>query len=127
MKGATLGPPRNGSARCDFNPRSREGSDLPRVALYLTKCDFNPRSREGSDLVLKDMVNLTDDISIHAPVKGATTARGTGIKTQHDFNPRSREGSDFLPKGSRNNVLNISIHAPVKGATPCVFNSVSSV
>ena len=67
--------------------------------------------------MLKDMVNLTDDISIHAPVKGATTARGTGIKTQHDFNPRSREGSDFLPKGSRNNVLNISIHAPVKGAT----------
>ena len=35
--------------------------------------DFNPRSREGSD-VADDADSAWDDISIHAPVKGATTA-----------------------------------------------------
>ena len=34
----------------DFNPRSREGSDLfSRAALFLCY-HFNPRSREGSDI-----------------------------------------------------------------------------
>ena len=33
----------------DFNPRSREGSDLPECLLGLTSIYFNPRSREGSD------------------------------------------------------------------------------
>ena len=61
---------------------------------HLEKKDFNPRTREGCD----DLVYADDDtvfnISIHAPVKGAT-----------------RNGSVFVP-----HVL-ISIHAPVKGAT----------
>ena len=54
-------------------------------------------------------------ISIHAPVKGATSATG-GIKTGVDFNPRSREGSD-AQVGHRHQPVHISIHAPVKGAT----------
>ena len=61
----------------DFNPRSREGSDIFFDMIIISFCNFNPRSREGSD------------------------KRGT----QHydwvgDFNPRSREGSDankFVP------------------------------
>ena len=35
----------------DFNPRSREGSDLKYQSLRVPLPDFNPRSREGSDLV----------------------------------------------------------------------------
>ena len=78
------------------------------------------------------------DISIHAPVKGATqgipgkpgadgnfnprpregsdhTVRyAWGNKT--DFNPRPREGSDETIKRA-NGLDVISIHAPVKGAT----------
>ena len=34
----------------NFNPRSREGSDLCFLLLIVNKCHFNPRSREGSDL-----------------------------------------------------------------------------
>ena len=34
----------------DFNPRSREGSDLLIKYSVLNSMDFNPRSREGSDL-----------------------------------------------------------------------------
>ena len=77
---------------------------------------FNPRSREGSDRKSVDDRLATIEISIHAPVKGATAhtlagfggaaisihapvkgatrgqrRRGTPCR---DFNPRSREGSD---------------------------------
>ncbi len=55
----------------NFNPRSREGSDLKILHWYTAQAHFNPRSREGSDKI----DGLIDD--------NAT-----------DFNPRSREGSD---------------------------------
>ena len=98
-----------------FNPRSRVGSDdfqrrkiglvslfqstLPcgerRISLtnVLAGKDFNPRSRVGSDITLITYEEH-QDISIHAPVWGAT------IKTIN-HSPRSW----------------ISIHAPVWGAT----------
>ena len=50
-KGAT--PTRDGTSAVplDFNPRSREGSDiLPEIATCIP-WHFNPRSREGSDRV----------------------------------------------------------------------------
>ena len=34
---------------CDFNPRSREGSDRAIYDGLRCQTDFNPRSREGSD------------------------------------------------------------------------------
>ena len=37
---------------------------------------------------------LRAQISIHAPVKGATLTRTPGGTYHDDFNPRSREGSD---------------------------------
>ena len=62
----------------DFNPRSREGSDLAVPLLQPCRSNFNPRSREGSDRAYMDV---------------------TGVDV--DFNPRSREGSDvsMLPGG----------------------------
>ena len=76
-----------------FNPRSREGSDAYSSAFWRVITNFNPRSREGSD-----------NSSSHS------------CRQIKNFNPRSREGSDgdqavFTP------VSVISIHAPVKGAT----------
>ena len=77
------------------------------------------------------------DISIHAPAKGATTISPSSDVMQsfqstlprrerpildvqqparHDFNPRSREGSDDY--GDETSAVKfISIHAPAKGAT----------
>ena len=79
-----------------------------------------------------------DDISIHAPARGATIApiknppqviefqstlprgeRRTGKRDsgyQRNFNPRSREGSDCCPV-AKSYKLAISIHAPARGAT----------
>ena len=56
------------------------------------------------------------DISIHAPVKGATGVRCTPHQTGKNFNPRSRKGSD-VQSAVKALGLPISIHAPVKGAT----------
>ena len=56
---------------------------------------FNPRTREGCDTVDDAVSYIMTDISIHAPVKGATPP-----------------GYDFTMIPAC-----ISIHAPVKGAT----------
>ncbi len=37
------------TARYNFNPRSREGSDIKRDYENYDVVNFNPRSREGSD------------------------------------------------------------------------------
>ena len=56
------------------------------------------------------------EISIHAPVKGATRLHDRHHAECGHFNPRSREGSD---RSILNTTLHniISIHAPAKGAT----------
>ena len=109
----------------DFNPRSREGSDLvsktnfflpekfqstlPRrerqqpnpIIVFIE--DFNPRSREGSDLLIK-----------------------YSVLNSMDFNPRSREGSDSCSSCLSPHAF-ISIHAPAKGATDLVLDLSRSI
>ena len=63
---------RHDSKRTDFNPRSREGSDLVATLSAAGVGNFNPRSREGSDVASGQRDRLRLYISIHAPVKGAT-------------------------------------------------------
>ena len=96
VKGATWkkGPRRRPVPH--FNPRTREGCDsASRRSSQGPSGDFNPRTREGCDARLDDIIRRANEISIHAPVKGAT-CYGSGVKWS---------------------VQNISIHAPVKGAT----------
>ena len=96
-------------------PRGERQSGVYTGCVY--GCNFNPRSREGSDCIARSEIYHAE-ISIHAPARGATGSR-TGIsvqckrfqstlprgerlvlynyrKGQGDFNPRSREGSDEL-------------------------------
>ena len=69
-----------------------------RYSLYNALQYFNPRTREGCDFSGRPSAGRGADISIHAPVKGATLS--------------------FV----RVNLYTIiSIHAPVKGATKCVI------
>ena len=105
----------------DFNPRSREGSDRPTRLLTTGQTYFNPRSREGSDPAGRIRCQDQHVISIHAPVKGATSLRKRQEIHHADFNPRSREGSDVDGHATGVGVV-ISIHAPVKGATPQVLH-----
>ena len=62
-----------------------------------TDNNFNPRSREGSDVSFSGRYGVSKAISIHAPVKGATTYGADHPRRDQYFNPRSREGSDPLP------------------------------
>ena len=82
VKGATVSPGLYLLTQGYFNPRSREGSDIyPRNTPGRFR-HFNPRSREGSDL--HRVVGAQGlGISIHAPVKGATSGpyRCTGCGT----------------------------------------------
>ena len=120
----------SGSGGSYFNPRSREGSDLWQAVRSRRVSHFNPRSREGSD-VKRSLSDKRIAISIHAPVKGATSSEPHTPDHACDFNPRSREGSDRYTVWADYVRKLISIHAPVKGATtsapsagapPCHFN-----
>ena len=77
--------------------------------------NFNPRSHEGSDP--PDIVEyIEQQISIHAPTRGATALCNSGVFKITYFNPRSHEGSDI--KSAVTFIQQtISIHAPTRGAT----------
>ena len=70
-RGATRTYGRGSSSDNNFNPRSREGSDVTNVEKEFSSHYFNPRSREGSDddFIIKWRSIF---ISIHAPARGAT-------------------------------------------------------
>ena len=77
----------------NFNPRTRMGCDSRRKSSSKVLPHFNPRTRMGCDAATGEAIGLPE-ISIHAPVWGATSRRNFAV---HDSN--------------------ISIHAPVWGAT----------
>ena len=54
-----------------FNPRTREGCDQGIVLADCIQQRFNPRTREGCDSACFAPDGSTE-VSIHAPVKGAT-------------------------------------------------------
>ena len=126
--------------------------------------NFNPRSREGSDVILVISQHCFA-ISIHAPARGATrlvccrrlaeefqSTLPRGERPAHSgcihhdsvtfqstlprgerrtcfflplvhqhFNPRSREGSDWSSNDDGSKTA-ISIHAPARGATTALIS-----
>ena len=137
-KGATAAFSEFPRCSADFNPRSREGSDILTARKDEHCFHFNPRSREGSDetapfhtaaqlvfqstLPRRERPDNTSVPRIHPHHFNPRSREGSDNSSSHscrqikNFNPRSREGSDgdqavFTP------VSVISIHAPVKGAT----------
>ena len=122
----------------NFNPRSREGSDVLDGIYILSLRIFQstlPRRERQRDA---GSVRQRSNISIHAPAKGATRMHSIPVILFRHFNPRSREGSDNCFTDSLNSFFNfnprsregsdlhnlplpclslISIHAPAKGAT----------
>ncbi len=101
---------------CDFNPRSREGSDVTPEEFGAKGDDFNPRSREGSDKINPLIFNGRVVISIHAPAKGATPCfhvPAQSYQFQSTLPRRERQDGTL----SNTKITGISIHAPAKGAT----------
>ena len=124
----------------DFNPHSREGSDIiptatsekgvisihtpakgvtiPFPCYVKNTVYFNPHSREGSDEVAAYVFKDTTQISIHTPAKGVTFRAKFQEDNLTDFNPHSREGSDTDGTTTLHECT-ISIHTPAKGVTFC--------
>ncbi len=122
-----------------FNPRSHAGSDRTSITPKLAKHSFNPRSHAGSDpgrsrqTIVRPRFQSTlprgerpegitkfttlDDVSIHAPTRGATLKIVTReIRDENVSIHAPTRGATYLgsPEGLSDDV---SIHAPTRGAT----------
>jgi len=71
-----------------------KGATITTPAAKRRTSRFNPRAREGRDQPDEGVAH-GDVVSIHAPVKGATSM-GNGYRATVGFNPRAREGRDVL-------------------------------
>ena len=81
-----------------------------------SKVSFQFTHPGGVRLPLTEADVVLDDVSIHAPGRGATPSSAHQRLLRYGFNSRTREGCD-----SRESVtklaLRVSIHAPGRGAT----------
>ena len=123
VKGATQAhlPPRTRSGH--FNPRARKGRDS-RVhrGRGLPLVSIHAPVKGATSAAMR--LGFFRCVSIHAPVKGATTAVGSPCCRTGRFNPRARKGRDSLHRQIVPS-LHVSIHAPARGATPA--HSIASV
>ena len=100
----------------NFNPRSHEGSDYGNRTVWMEHIKFQstlpwrerPSASTSIAIILEfqstlpwrerpvhdRIASIHDDISIHAPMKGATENAYFNMVNQQNFNPRSHEGSD---------------------------------
>ena len=113
--GATRTTQRGQGLHCDFNPRSRVGSDYAYLWHLGFSGYFNPRSRVGSDDQF--LLDFSDIISFNPRSRVGSDLRHDGhAEIVKRFNPRSRVGSDLsVFVGEVIGV--VSIHAPAWGAT----------
>ena len=85
---------------------------LPLVAFFY----FNPRSHERSDKSPVGAMFVGNNISIHAPTRGATGTPVTGVKgAKISIHAPTRGATKQLPLSIV--ITDISIHAPTRGAT----------
>ena len=100
----------------DFNPRSREGSDVSCRFTNIADVAFQSTLPRGERQGFSGVIDYFNIISIHAPARGATITGHHAESSLYYFNPRSREGSD-AETVTPSKKLSISIHAPARGAT----------
>ena len=88
--------------------------------------NFNPRSREGSDLGRSGRIP-GNPISIHAPREGSDILRLLVRSRSMRFQSTLPRGERLLPEQNNEFKADISIHAPARGATsyPASFSSIA--
>ena len=121
-----------------FNPRAREGRDLPGRACTPFLVDVSIHAPVRGATTISPKLERWKEVSIHAPVRGATHHGQAHPVGTRRFNPRAREGRDILvpiiaghparfnPRAREGRDRHhqrpacqwaVSIHAPVRGAT----------
>ena len=102
--------------RGNFNPRSREGSDLSYNMARYTRTGFQSTLPRGERPITSSISSLIDLFQSTLPRGERHHSRIRLSACTCNFNPRSREGSDPVWDETGSNIL-ISIHAPARGAT----------
>ena len=103
------------SSSSGFNPRTRVGCDhLVTGKEFIINVSIH--APVWGATVLTPTNSVDHKVSIHAPVWGATFACVTLISGDVGFNPRTRVGCDS-GRTSAACWWRVSIHAPVWGAT----------
>ena len=59
----------------DFNPRSREGSDIVQALAYAFHMDISIHAPARGATINAERAHMVSRISIHAPARGATWMR----------------------------------------------------
>jgi len=78
---------------------------------------FNPRTPAGCDVRYRYVMS-SGFVSIHAPLRGATSDGAGLMYAANGFNPRTPAGCDgHLERHVQDG--GVSIHAPLRGATYC--------
>ena len=122
-----------------FNPRAPAGRDRQTGVMSIAGTGFNPRAPAGRDPEARLHLFGAVDVSIHAPLRGATRRPNPQLGIDPGFNPRAPAGRDYplppyracptcfnprAPAGrdlwvcpAHRLVILVSIHAPLRGAT----------
>ena len=109
-----------------FNPRARTGRDHRRLQPDLRSNKWFQSTRPYRARPESGYAAHDEDVSIHAPVQGATRSRLSRRIISIRFNPRARTGRD-RSHGIRSCIIVVSIHAPVQGATGCKLIRLRSI
>ena len=83
------------ASRSYFNPRTHTGCDIVFLPFHRSGLPyFNPRTHTGCDALIFTILNISTQISIHAPTRGATLALYLSFYLICYFNPRTHTGCD---------------------------------
>ena len=93
-RGATLDQPHKIACKLFQSTRPHGARPGANDRLHPAQGCFNPRARTGRDLPLL-LEERCEEVSIHAPARGATRAAHTSSGTSIRFNPRARTGRDI--------------------------------
>ena len=90
-------------------------------------CSFNSRTPKGCDLWSCAGDRGRRDVSIHAPLKGATLNLSSLVAKFFGFNSRTPKGCDLSTCGASKDAIDVSIHAPLKGATSATLSNTGPI
>ena len=83
-----------------FQPTHPHGVRRLLLPLWRIRPGFNPRTRTGCDVTVRCREE-GEEVSTHAPARGATRPPRGINRHPERFNPRTRTGCDLEPKGSQ--------------------------
>ena len=116
LRGATSAQFGTWSRIRSFNPRTPAGCDLESLCTLLSNMKFQSTHPCGVRLCGREVHRGHREVSIHAPLRGATPFPLVFRSPVWCFNPRTPAGCDKTLYMNTEQII-VSIHAPLRGAT----------